>query len=441
MKPLQLNLFDLSLKLKGFPIKKAKLALKAIIDLTPIEKEHYILNKRTEIVNYHLKYNHFYKSFAANANVKNWTSIPVLTKRDLQQPLTNRLTQGYTKKNCQINNTSGSSGYPLSFAKDQFCHALSWSIFMDRYSWHDLDLNTSKQARFYGIPLDTINYYKERLKDKLSNRFRFSVFDMSDKQLAKNVKLISKSNYQYLYGYSNALTLFGKYLERENIILKEKCKSLKACIATSETLFTNDKKLLEKQFGVSIINEYGCAELGLIAFQNTKDEWLINSDDLYIEILDTNNNILPHGKQGRIVITSLYNKAHPFIRYDTGDIGTLSKNSTLSKPILESLAGRTNDTLKLPSGKIAAGFTMYYVTKTVIEDASKIKEFMLEQFKLDTFKVSYVAEEELTEIQKTTVKKALDDYLEPGLNVSFERKESLERAKSGKVKQFISYVE
>ena len=66
---------------------------------------------------------------------------------------------------------------------------------------------------------------------------------------------------------------------------------------------------------------------------------------------------------------------------------------------------------------------------------------MLEQFKLDTFKVSYVAEEELTEIQKATVKKALDDYLEPGLNVSFERKESLERAKSGKVKQFISYVE
>ena len=112
----------------------------------------------------------------------------------------------------------------------------------------------------------------------------------------------------------------------------------------------------------------------------------------------------------------------------------------IDKPILESLAGRTNDTLNLPSGKTAAGFTMYYVTKTVIEDASKIKEFMLEQFKLDTFKVSYVAEEALTEVQKATVKKALDDYLEPGLNVSFERKDSLERAKSGKVKQFISYV-
>ncbi|WP_452225490.1 phenylacetate--CoA ligase family protein [Lacinutrix chionoecetis] len=436
-----MNLFELSLKLKGFPIKKAKLALEKIILLSTTEKADYILNKRQAIVAHHLQHNAFYKSFIGNVDVTDWNAIPVLSKRDLQQPLNNRLSQGYSTKNCQVNSTSGSSGYPLTFAKDQFCHALSWAIFMDRYSWHKLDLNNSKQARFYGIPLNKVSYYKERLKDKLSKRFRFSVFDMSDKQLAKNVELLSHSDFEYLYGYSNALTLFGKFLERKNMVLKDKCKTLKACIATSETLFENDKKLLEKQFGVPVINEYGCAELGLIAFQNLNDEWLINSDDLYIEILDDNGNILPYGEQGRIVITSLYNKAHPFIRYDLGDIGTLSKNSTLSRPILKSLAGRTNDTLHLPSGKTAAGFTMYYVTKTVIEDASKIKEFMLEQFKLDTFKVSYVAEEPLSETQKTTIKKALNDYLEPGLTVSFERKESLQRKASGKVKQFISYVE
>jgi len=86
-----------------------------------------------------------------------------------------------------------------------------------------------------------MSYYKERLKDKLSNRFRFSVFDMSDKQLAKNVKLFGNTNFEYLYGYSNALTLFAKYLERKNSVLKDNCGSLKACIATSETLFENDK--------------------------------------------------------------------------------------------------------------------------------------------------------------------------------------------------------
>ncbi|WP_366900959.1 hypothetical protein [Lacinutrix sp.] len=128
-----MNLFNLSLKLKGFPIHKAKLALEKIKVLSPKEKTQYILDKRTEIVTHHLQHNPFYKKFAAHANVKDWNSIPVLTKRDLQQPLNNRLSSGFTKKNCQINNTSGSSGYPLSFAKDQFSHALSWAVFMDRY--------------------------------------------------------------------------------------------------------------------------------------------------------------------------------------------------------------------------------------------------------------------------------------------------------------------
>ena len=52
--------------------------------------------------------------------------------------------------------------------------------------------------------------------------------------------------------------------------MKTICPSLKACIVTSEMLFATDKTLLETQFGIPIINEYGAAELGLIAFQNTK---------------------------------------------------------------------------------------------------------------------------------------------------------------------------
>jgi phenylacetate-CoA ligase len=37
-------------------------------------------------------------------------------------------------------------------------------------------------------------------------------------------------------------------------------------------LFKNDKKLLEKQLGIPIINEYGASELDLIAFQSRNTE-------------------------------------------------------------------------------------------------------------------------------------------------------------------------
>ena len=189
-----------------------------------------------------------------------------------------------------------------------------------------------------------------------------------------------------------------------------------------------------------VVNEYGASELDLIAFQNPNDEWQINSETLFVEILDDDNNVLPNGKEGRIVITSLYNKAHPFIRYDIGDVGTLDEKSTFKKPILKNLIGRTNDIAVLPSGKKSPGLTFYYVTKSIIEDDGNVKEFVIKQTKIDTFNIEYVSELELTQIQIQQIEKAITTYLEKGLTFSFIRKEKLQRSKSGKLKQFVSLV-
>src|SRR5690606_25504468 len=164
------------------------------------------------------------------------------------------------------------------------------------------------------------------------------------------------------------------------------------------------------------------------------------NEDLFVEILDENNHILPYGNEGRVVVTSLYNKAHPFIRYDLGDIGRFTEKSTYKKPILETLIGRTNDIVRLPSGKKAAGLTFYYVTKTVIEDGGNVKEFIIEQLKVDTFKISYTSREILSEEKIKAINKAIETYLESGLTIQFERKEFLDRSNRGKLKQFISHL-
>jgi len=435
-----LNLFDLSLKINGFPLKKAKHAFKVVQSKNKKEFFNYLETQKREILSFHLNNNPFYQNFTKSANILTWDNIPVMTKRDLQQPLINRLSNGFSKKNIYLNKTSGSSGDPFIFAKDKFCHALTWAGFMDRYNWFDLDFNTSKQARFYGIPLNKKGYYKERFKDILGKRYRFSVFDLSDAQLEKTLAMFKTNNFDYINGYTSAIVQFAKYLERKNLILRTICPSLKACIVTSEMLFEDDKTLLETTFGVDVINEYGAAELGLIAFQNKQNEWLVNSEDLFVEILDEKDKVLPYGEEGRVVITSLYNKAHPFIRYDLGDIAMLSKKSTLEKPILEKLIGRTNNIVVLPSGKRAAGLTFYYVTKTVIEDNANVKEFIIEQLKIDTFKISYTSEVELSFKKIKDINNAIETYLESGLNIIFERKTTIQRSKSGKLKQFTSYV-
>jgi phenylacetate-CoA ligase len=140
------------------------------------------------------------------------------------------------------------------------------------------------------------------------------------------------------------------------------------------------------------------------------------------------------------VITSLFNKAHPFIRYDIGDIGILDEKSTLDKPILKKLIGRTNDIAILPSGKKAPGLTFYYVTKSIIEEDGNVKEFVIRQTKIDSFEIEYVSETELDLVQIQKTEQAIALYLEPNLHFIFIRKNSLERTARGKLKQFTSML-
>ncbi|RDI56485.1 phenylacetate-CoA ligase [Flavobacterium glaciei] len=419
-------------------MKEAKAELRKIVAFSEKEHEVFVANKKLEIVDFHLQNNPFYQELVGSNNYKNWGDLPVLNKQNLQKPLQERLSKEYSTKNSYVNKTSGSSGTPFIFAKDKYCHALTWASNMYRFGWYGIDFNTSYQARFYGIPMDFIGNKKERFKDFLSHRFRFSIFDLSDSVLEEFLHHFRTKKFDYINGYTSSIVLFAKFLQQKNIVLSTICPSLKVCMVTSEMLFEDDKLLLEMQFGVPIVNEYGASELDLIAFQNKEGEWQVNSETLFVEILDENNQPVPNGTSGRIVITSLFNKAHPFIRYDIGDIGILDEKSTLQNPILKKLIGRTNDVAVLPSGKKSPGLTFYYVTKSIIEDDGNVKEFVIKQTKIDTFEIEYVSEIALNLAQINKIEKAIALYLEPNLNFSFTRKKSLERNNRGKLKQFKS---
>ena len=421
-------------------MKEAKAELRKIVAFSEKEYDLFLQNKKLEIVHFHLQNNPFYKNLVGTTTFTNWEELPVLNKKNLQKPLLERLSEGYSAKNSYVNKTSGSSGTPFIFAKDKYCHALTWASNMYRFGWYGIDFNASYQARFYGIPMDFIGNKKERLKDFLSHRFRFSIFDLSDEVLEEFLNHFRTKKFDYINGYTSSIVLFAKFLQKKNIILTTVCPTLKVCMVTSEMLFEEDKLLLEKQFGIPIVNEYGASELDLIAFQNKAGEWQVNSETLFVEILDDNNKAVPNGTSGRIVITSLFNKAHPFIRYDIGDIGILDEKSTLQKPILKKLIGRTNDVAILPSGKKSPGLTFYYVTKSIIEDDGNVKEFVIKQTKIDTFEIEYVSEIELNLPQIEKIEKAIALYLENDLVFIFHKKEKLERNNRGKLKQFISFV-
>ncbi len=430
-----MNRFKKTLAFSGFPIRKAQKDLSAIKAELVEDATRYLTKNKWEIFNYHSKHNPFYKRFLNTSSITTWNDIPILEKSDLQVPLEERLSHSYTLKNVYNSKTSGSSGHPFSYAVDKYAHALTWSTYIDFYHQHGLEIGKSLEARFYGIPKDNFGHYKERLKDKMANRFRFDIFDLSDEQLQNFLKKFKTTTFDYINGYTSSIVRFAKFLATKNVVLKHVCPSLKVCITTSEMLFESDKELLEKQLGIPVVKEYGASEFGIIAFENTSKKWTINLNTLFVEIVDDNGKTLNFGQKGHIVITSLYNKAHPFIRYKIGDIGVLTDNYCL-----ESLTGRTNDFAHLPSGKVVPALTFYYVTKSAIDQTGLVKELVVKQTSKNAFKILYVASEMLSESQKLKIKHAMETYLEPDLNLSFERQDHIFRGKNGKLKQFISEI-
>jgi phenylacetate-CoA ligase len=430
------RIFKITLVLNGFPIRKARKEFYLVPELSIEQRAD--LNFR-----FHSEKNLFYQSFLKlkhAENIKSWSDIPVITKKDFQIDIDGIITKGLSKSELHVHNTSGSTGTPFYFAKDKFCHAMNWAETDYQLLKHGINIGTSKQARFYGIPLSGIKYYKERLKDFLANRVRFPVFDLSDERLALVLNEFRTTQFEYINGYTSSLVIFAKFLIERNIVLKDICPSIKVVFPTSEVVDDIDRNTMEQGFGVNIRNEYGAAELDILAFEDEDGDFLLNEETLYIEVLDDNNQPVEAGIEGKVIVTSLYNKAMPFIRYELGDRAILSNKIKNGNRVLEKVVGRTNDIIKLPSGKISPGLTFYYISKKLMESGGRIKEFIIIQKTINKFLFKYVANGELSESERLEIQKAMDLYLETGLVCEFVQCEFIERTKAGKLKHFFSEV-
>lgn len=435
-----MSLYKLSLRLKGFKIGRAIEKLRELHALPPVDFRVRLEEMRTQIVQFHLQNNSFYheKINARGRGFSSFEDLPIITKRDLQQPLDKLLSKGYSPKNSYVASTSGSTGIPLYFAKDKKSHAFSHAILMDCYAQWGVKVS-DKQARFYGIPLAGKSRYIELLKDFLMNRKRFPVFDLSDETLSLYLKEFERIRFKYIYGYTSAIVLFAKYLISREIVLNDLCPSLKCCIVTSEVCTEEDRTIMSSAFGVPIVREYGASETSIIAFEYPDTGWKIVDENVYVEIVDNNGNPLPLGEEGRVLVTSLTNKAFPVIRYEIGDMGILESREDVL--LLKNLVGRVSDMIELPSGKVAAGLTFYYVSRSLLENMGIIKEFIVRQIAIDTFVFDVVSDRDFTAAEVEFLEKQIEDYLEPGISLLVNRVEEIKRPSSGKIKHFYSMLE
>ncbi len=430
-----MSFLELSLKLKGFPLREAERELSKLKNLSHSDFRSWHENKRWEIVKYHFDNNEFYRSRFGDKLPERWEDIPLLVKTDYQKSGYNVISKTFDKKEVYSGYTSGSSGHPFNYYKDKFAHAMTWALIKDRYTNFGLTLD-SKQARFYGIPLEKKDYYIEKTKDYLSNRVRFPVFDLSDEMLGNFLEKFRQEKFDYVYGYTNSIVLFARYLIRENVILKNVCPGLKICICTSENCTEEDKNIIEKAFGVRAVNEYGTSEVDLIAFETESGKWLLSNENIYIEVIGEDGKQITEGGEGRILLTALHNKAMPFIRYEIGDKAVIAPGK--GEIELKRILGGVNDIVILPSGKKSSGVSFYFITRSIMEKIDSLKEFIIRQVAPDKFVFDVVSDEEISDSDKNMIQKNLDTYLESGLSFEINRVDKIKRTKAGKMKHFYS---
>jgi len=423
--------FNTILKLSGFPVDEAYIVYKEALKTDKISWQN---DKKWEIFKFHYENNQFYKQFAGNG-FSNWNDIPVIRRKDLKGDFISKIPSELTRKKLYVSSTSGSSGDPLFFARDPLTHALVWENVSYILGQVGVSLN-DYQARMFGMSRKMSDIIKNRLKDRLSNRYRFNVFDVSDEALAGWIKQFQRKKFKYIYGYTNSLVLFAQYLINCNYTLKSLVPSLKCCIITSEVCTNKDEETLRKGLGIPVFNEYGSSELGVMGFKKN-DFWDTSNELIYYEVLDENDNILPDGELGFLTCTSLFNKATPFIRYQLGDLASIRRNGAQTQ--ITDIKGSLNDLAILPSGKKVPGISFYFVVQDIIESSNNIKEFLFRQTP-DGFNFEYVSDNSISDTDFNKIKKSVSLHLKEEINLSAVKTDKLQRGKNGKFKHFISSI-
>jgi len=90
--------------------------------------------------------------------------------------------------------------------------------------------------------------------------------------------------------------------------------------------------------GISCLQSYGTADVGLIAYETTAKEGLIIDEDVIVEIVRPGTgDPVPEGEVGEVVVT-VFDPAYPMIRFATGDLSAVLSGQCPT--------GRTNMRLK-----------------------------------------------------------------------------------------------
>jgi phenylacetate-CoA ligase len=319
--------------LKGGLVKAAYEEIKKIDNINSNNK--YMINYHNQAFNKLVKHAIATTEYYKDIKIYTLDNFPVINKNIIKESQNMFLSKKYKKDQLIQMSTSGSTGIPFISYQDigKKRRVNAEVIYYSEMAGYSV----GKNLIFMRVIMDKT--HKSPLHQWTQNETLIDVGNLDDQKLELIIdKIIGVSrNGSMILAYASTYDAFRDYFIRSGYSITEKA-NITGIISSSEMLFDDTRELMSKAFNCRVYSRYSNQENGIIGQDDEESNvFIINEADYIVEILDTErDNPVSEGEIGRIVVTDLFNYAMPMIRYDTGDIGsitTINRNGLLKKAI------------------------------------------------------------------------------------------------------------
>lgn len=436
------NVFYLPIeRLRGEPITRYMREIAEFEHLSSEEMSALQWDRLKALLDHAYKNNSFYRQQFDRVGIipedikspADFERVPFLTKKLLRENFASMMSKSVGK--VSLRKTSGSTGTPLKLAKDRTATAYMEAYMYHVYSWYGIEIGT-RQGRVWGMPFGFSGRSMTRVKDVLLNRRRLVSFELSRDACRLYYHHLKKFKPYFLYGLIAPISEFARELAGCGIDPKE--LGLKVIIATGERLHPGKKEHAERAFGCRVVNEYGCTESGIIAFECPSGNLHVANHNLLVEIVNPETGVaVAAGESGEVVLTELFATGMPLIRYRIGDLACKSNERCTcgrQSPIIGSVIGRTSELIPTPDGrKVAAALLDYAIPSSV----SRFRAILTE---VDRLELLLECPQPLTEDERDSIKNKMSQYLGKQMRIELRIVGSIPSDPSGKLRCFESRI-
>lgn len=364
------------------------------------------------------------------SSFENFRALPIL-----QRSFANKHMEELTDKSHPPDSwgtTGGSSGNPLQFP--------SWNSETTETEpsvWYSRDFYNIKRSdrmfRLWGHSHTLgkgFSRYKNIIKFKVGLPLigfkRFSAYDLSDEKLKEAAEEIIKFKPKYIIGYSKALYMLAKANEDKQEDFQR--LNLKAVIGAAEGFEKEeDKEYISNVFGCPVALQYAAMETKYLAHTHPEGGYQVLWKNNLIECVDEKGN---PAESGRILVTSLYPRAFPLIRYEVGDIitGTIKNKESVYK--FGNIKGRDNDFLMIDENTPIHSESITHAIKF----SEKVTSYQIRYTKDLTYTIYLKSNFELKNGDIQEVKERLAQIDERLSNINIKQANNLKQTIAGKTK-------